>query len=535
MLRPSSILRAAAIAAAAFLVIGCAHKTPPPAAPRPGGVITVILPAEPASLNAMVVGGDRGVSRAVVAQMRWGLVGVDPDGTYSPLLAESVPTLANGLVTTDPFTVTYILGRDAVWSDGRPITAQDIVFTWRTIMDKHNKIAWRRGYELISSIDTPNAKTAVIHFVRPFSGYLDLFSAPAYGYVLPEHLLAGKDFNSVEASGPLASSGPFVLRRWDRGTAIVLGRNPKFWAAPAMPDQIVFKIASDERQAEQLFSSGAADVYAPNMEDAVLDGGVIARLRALPGVSVGVTASAVYEQMTFDVSKGQLADPLRRRAVAASLDRAAIASAALGPDGRPAEGIAGPVSSPGRPSGGYWASIAKPARAVRFVSPVTVVAPAPVAKADIAARRRELAEIARQLARAHIPAVTKMVSGDRLFATLLPNKRYQAAIWATLTQPTPGLASLFGFSGLPKLGPDLSGYRNPKATALVLAIDREPDPASRTRDLDALDRLLSRDLPIVPLFHRATVIAARANVHVRQPNPTIFGPFGNMATWWVGE
>ncbi|MEO1058936.1 MAG: ABC transporter substrate-binding protein, partial [Actinomycetota bacterium] len=64
------------------------------------------------------------------------LMEVDADGNYqaSPLIEEA-PSLENGLITEDPFTITYNLVDGATWNDGSPITAEDVAFTWQAIMD----------------------------------------------------------------------------------------------------------------------------------------------------------------------------------------------------------------------------------------------------------------------------------------------------------------------------------------------------------------------------------------------------------------
>src|SRR5215472_15759453 len=95
----------------------------------------------------------------------WGAVlfVIDDRSRAVPELALEVPTMKNGGVSKDGLTITYHLRQGVLWQDGAPFTADDVVYTWRQVMNPRNDTGSRQGYELIRAIDEPNYHTVVVH------------------------------------------------------------------------------------------------------------------------------------------------------------------------------------------------------------------------------------------------------------------------------------------------------------------------------------------------------------------------------------
>ena len=91
-----------------------------------GGAAVIIIPEEPATLNQYLAAAAivRQVADATVA----GLTTVDSAGNFQPVLAAELPTLENGMVSSDFLTITWKLRPNLKWSDGEPLTADDIKF-----------------------------------------------------------------------------------------------------------------------------------------------------------------------------------------------------------------------------------------------------------------------------------------------------------------------------------------------------------------------------------------------------------------------
>ena len=117
------------------------------------------------------------------------LVTADETGKQVPDLASEVPTLENGGIAKDGLSVTYHIRPNAKWQDGVPITSKDVAFTWRAIMNPNNNVIERNGYELVSSVDTPDDRTIVFHLKKKFSPFVNtVFGESDDAFeILPEH------------------------------------------------------------------------------------------------------------------------------------------------------------------------------------------------------------------------------------------------------------------------------------------------------------------------------------------------------------
>src|SRR5436309_8475946 len=118
--------------------------------------------------------------RIVFHQVLPGAMQLDSSGNFvaSPLLVEA-PSLGNGGLTQNPFTVRFRIAPAAVWEDGSPITSSDFAFTWRAILNTrlHGTPIARRvsEYAHISSIDASDPKLALIRFDDVYVEWPDLF------------------------------------------------------------------------------------------------------------------------------------------------------------------------------------------------------------------------------------------------------------------------------------------------------------------------------------------------------------------------
>jgi peptide/nickel transport system substrate-binding protein len=164
-----------------------------------------------------------------------GLVRVTPYLRYVPDLARSVPTVANGGVVLNGkgMDVTWQLREGMQWSDGQPITCDDVRMTWSWVVDPKNAnvTAGTSGWADITGVDGGGGLTCVVHFSSVYEGYLGLFSA-----VLPGHYLQTVAVNEAKAQlyamDNLADgvySGPYIPKGDVSATGISLIPNPD-WA-----------------------------------------------------------------------------------------------------------------------------------------------------------------------------------------------------------------------------------------------------------------------------------------------------------------
>jgi peptide/nickel transport system substrate-binding protein len=152
---------------------------------------------EPDSLNKLFANSD--ASDQVANLISAPVFRYDERGDYVPEMARIVPTVANGGISRDGRTIVLHLRRGMRWSDGAPLDARDLRFTWRAVMNPRNDTRLRSGWDDIAAIDLPDDDTAVVHLREPYAAILGIFALGGAGYPpLPAHLLAGlPDLNHV--------------------------------------------------------------------------------------------------------------------------------------------------------------------------------------------------------------------------------------------------------------------------------------------------------------------------------------------------
>jgi len=113
------------------------------------------------------------------------LVAVAADGrTLLPRLAREVPTQHNGGISRDGRTLTWHLRRDVRWQDGAPFTSRDVRFTFAAIANPKNNVANRRGFDLVTSVATPDPYTVVVRLRSAFSPAVTWFFGDGSPYAL---------------------------------------------------------------------------------------------------------------------------------------------------------------------------------------------------------------------------------------------------------------------------------------------------------------------------------------------------------------
>jgi peptide/nickel transport system substrate-binding protein len=186
----------------------------------------------------------------------------DDQGQPYPLLVTEIPSLENGGVSADGTAITMTLRSDLTWSDGEPLTSADFRFTWEMSIDEHNAVSSAYPYSMITSIDTPDATTVIMHFDAPFAPWL----AGLWHSIIPEHILKpvydsdGTLDNAAWNTAPTVGYGPYIFDSWESGSYARFVKNPNFWGTPAKIDEIFFRFVPDETAQVNSLLAGDADL-----------------------------------------------------------------------------------------------------------------------------------------------------------------------------------------------------------------------------------------------------------------------------------
>jgi peptide/nickel transport system substrate-binding protein len=250
----------------AFIFSACgggaaSTEAPVSGSPSSGGTVVFVISEEPAGLNRYLA--DAAILYQVSDATVIGLTTPNEKGEYTPRLAASLPELSE-----DKKTVTWKLREGLKWSDGQPLTSDDIVFTWETISNPASgAFNATGGFDLIESIDTPDELTAVVHYSEPYVGYVGQFAAG----LLPRHATGtAETMTTWEWNMKPVAAGPFVVTDWRSGESITMERNPNYYeeGKPYL-DKLVFRIAPEPAAQTALMVSGEAQVHLWPSEDKV--------------------------------------------------------------------------------------------------------------------------------------------------------------------------------------------------------------------------------------------------------------------------
>jgi peptide/nickel transport system substrate-binding protein len=201
---------------------------------------------------------------------------------WLPLVAESWTEALDGL------SITFKIRDGATFSDGEPVTAEDVAFSWRFLMDPKIAAPRERAYFSRVSDVTVDGSEVTFHFEEPY--FLSFEMVATQLMILPEHFY-GRYLESVEAAeqyntstGLLLGSGPYRMASptdWKPGDLIELVRNERYWGwvSPPFERRIWKTISADAAQLTE-FKNGGIDLYSATpleYRDLLEDEGVQAR------------------------------------------------------------------------------------------------------------------------------------------------------------------------------------------------------------------------------------------------------------------
>ncbi|MGA8532944.1 MAG: peptide ABC transporter substrate-binding protein [Candidatus Tumulicola sp.] len=310
---------AAALASVVVATAGCAQRSTPARFGEHNpwtvpGVLRVGADEEPDGLNLMYA---HSAAADVVSGLLFSfLLRYDANGNYVPDLATAVPSVRNGGISRDGKTIVVRLRKGVVWADGAPLTAADWLFTYRATMNPRNAVKTRYGWDTIASAVAPNPYTIVIRLKRPNVAALGILAMGGAGYPpLPAHLLASlPDLNAADFNGKPLSSGPYLLRAWNRGTSLVFVPNPRYFRGEPKLKEIEWNIVPDVNTLFNQLRTHEIDVY-PGV-----DANAVPRLGSIAGIVIKKQLLANWRHLGINTRRPLLRDVRVRRAIAEAID-----------------------------------------------------------------------------------------------------------------------------------------------------------------------------------------------------------------------
>ncbi|MCY3634405.1 MAG: ABC transporter substrate-binding protein, partial [bacterium] len=190
-----------------------ATATPAPAPDDEPTSVVIGLEQELTNFNNLTAGDNLLAGRQVIRAVWPTCVRTMPDFSFEPYFCETLPTI----ITEDPLVVEYRLRADATWSDGTPVSSDDMVFYFENCNDPEDDCASTSGFDS-AELEVVDDKAVRLSWPagQPFVEYILLFSGP----FPPAHL--GRDWSDGFRTDAGLGAGPYVVDEYNPGSDLTL-------------------------------------------------------------------------------------------------------------------------------------------------------------------------------------------------------------------------------------------------------------------------------------------------------------------------
>ncbi len=251
-----------------------------------------------------------------------GLVGLDEEFRPTPVLAESWRQ-------TSPTTYVFNIRRGVKFSNGREMTADDVVGSIKRVIDPKLASYWS-GQLGMAKVEASGTAQVKITLKKPKTSFLaSLAGSPAV--VLPMRELNAGTFDPKKT---LLGTGPFKVTAHSQNESWTFVRNPYYWQAGSPKvAKVAVRIMTDNATRAAALRNGSIDVTTFDTPDSV------ALLKGQSNVSTAVQASTDYYRLDVNAKSSIFRDDRLRQALSLSIDRNKIKDVALAGAGRPTAAV----------------------------------------------------------------------------------------------------------------------------------------------------------------------------------------------------
>lgn len=529
-----------ALLAWALFAGGCGGERPSTETterPTAGGTLVIAAVTDVQGFNDLV-SSDHRATAEVIEQLYLRLFAEQPDYEQHP------PTMKPALAEAWEFSpdrklLTVRLREGLRWSDGAPITAEDVRFTWQAQVSP--EVAWNYSFvkDAIEEVAAVDRRTVRFRFREAYA--TQLLDANE-GVILPRHVWGQLPFADWRRRADwfrdhLVVSGPFRLASWRPAQELVLEANPSYFE-PERPRlaRVVYRIVPDSASQLAQLEAGAVDFVAS------LPAAEAERIRRHPQLQLLTYWNRQYDYLCWNLRRPLFAEAEVRRALTLAIDRQALIDTIW-------RGHARPSLSPILSS--IWAHNRSlepwpydPAEARRllaahgwadrdgdgvlerdgrpFVFELTTNAGNRI-RADAAVM------IQAQLAKVGVAVEPRTLDQNTLTQKNLAHD-FDATLSGWAIDTALDLRAFF-HSAEAAGGYNFGGYSNPEVDRLIDAVRREVDLAAAKPLFDRIQEILHLEQPYTFLWEPQRLVGARRNLRDAQPNA--LGSTFNLAEWWL--
>ena len=440
------------------------------------------------------------------------IVRVAPDGrSVEPALAQKYAVSADGK------TFTFTMRQGMRFHDGTPLTIEDLQYAIERGTSK--ELSWNALIPTIVRMSTPDDTTLVVELAESWAPFLADLALYAFS-VIPkqQHQQRGAGF----FDRPIGT-GPFMFDRWERGSRVLLERNPTFWDRryPYL-DEVELQVLTDDNSRVLKFQGGELDIATS------VPFNQIAALQKDPTVAVQVEPIMRSDVIALNHARQPFDELQVRQAINLAVDREAIVKHVLFGHGAVASTVFPPMLYWSDRVPAYPYDVAR-ARALlaRSSRPNGIKTTLMVSAGDTLQRATAII-VQDQLKQIGIDVTIVELDRASLFETAMRGDYDMVAGYVTsdIIDPDELAAILLAPSG--GLNAVFTNYKNDRLDPLIRQAAQTIEPNIRSRLYEQVQRIYHEDAVVVPLYYPQSRTAVRSHVHGFKILPT-----ANYRLWEV--
>ena len=487
-----------------------------------GKTLTIALESDPTNIDPRL-GTD--VNSARVAQLVTNaLLRKDP-------VSNLIPDLAEKWETPDEKTYIFHLRKGVKFHDGAELTADDVKFTFDSIMDPALKSPKALAYEKVERIDVLDPYTIKFTLKEVFSPFLIEMTQP----ILPRKVteaLEGKQFTNT-----LIGTGPFKLVEWTHDQQLVFEANPAYFEGAPKLERVVLRIIPEDSVRFLELKQGGVDL----VQNAILPD-MVPIAEQTRGLKVARGESVVIYYLGFNFKDPILKHPNVRQAIAYAIDRKTIVEHLLKGQASLATGLLSPANWAYEPNvAAYEYDVEKAKKLLDEAGYPDPDGDGPQSrfkityKTSTTALRIHLGEVLQdQFKQVGIEISEIQMYEWAKFSDDIKSGNFQLFTlrWVGITEPDI-FYSIFHSKMLPPDGRNRGGYANPDIDRLTEAGRKECSLDGRKKIYSEIQKILAEDLPYVYLWYPQNIVVMNERVQGFVVYPD--GDFVSVKDVWVKE
>lgn len=470
-------------------------------------------------------------SSQITSRMFISLVRYNKHLEIEPYAAESYEVLDNGL------RLRFKLRKGLKWSDGTPLDADDVEFTYKFMIDPETPTAYSGDYLRVKEFRKLDSHTVEVVYDEPYARSLVSWMID----ILPRHALEGEDLSSTAQRRNPVCSGPFKLKSWDSGSRLTLVANENYFKGRPYLDGLIVRIIPDPTSMFMELRAGKIDnmsltpqqyVYKTDGEDFKKHYDVYRDL------------GSSYNFMGYNLKSPLFSDVRVRRAFAHAINKDDIINGVLFEQGLPTIG-------PYVPGTWVYNDKIKPysydmAEAERLLADAGWTRDRKgflvkdghrfeftILVSQGSDQRTKMAVIIQsQLKKLGITAKIRSVEWTAFLGEFVEKGFFDAVLLGWTVPQDPDLYNVWHSDNAVPGGLNFIGYKNAEADALIMEGQRTFDRAVRKRCYDRVQEILHEEQPYAFFYVPYSIQAVHKRFYGLDPVP-VMGIDHNLPEWWV--